>query len=129
MMVSRGGAESVKAIGKIQDGGTGTAPHMTGPRKTSAGKASAMAQEFFVTCRVEKWFVDDGPESHGPYLSQYDAIADAIEAAQQLAKPKKMINVFLKVPGSNAELIWSSKRHLAALALQKTVEMEKLEVP
>jgi hypothetical protein len=87
-----------------------------------------MAQEYFVTCRVEKWFVDDGPESHGPYLSQYDAVADAIEAAQQLAKPKKMINVFLKVPGSNAELIWSSKRQFAAQALlKKTVEMEQLE--
>jgi hypothetical protein len=67
-------------------------------------------REFYVTCRVEKWFVDEGTESHGPYLSQHDAIADAIEAAQQLAKPKKAINVLLKLRGSKAELIWSSKK-------------------
>ena len=69
-----------------------------------------MLREFYVTCRVEKWFVDEGPESHGPYLSQHDAIADAIEAAEQLAKPRKAINVLLKIRGSSAELIWSSKR-------------------
>ena len=74
-----------------------------------------MLREFYVTCRVEKWFVDEGTESHGPYLSQRDAIADAIEAAEQLAKPKKAINVLLKVPGSSAELIWSSKKPLASL--------------
>ena len=69
-----------------------------------------MLREFYVTCRVEKWFVDEGTESHGPYLSQRDAIADAIEAAEQLAKPKKTINVLLKLRGSSAELIWSSKK-------------------
>jgi len=69
-----------------------------------------MLREFYVTCRVEKWFVDEGSESHGPYLSQHDAIADAIEAAEQLAKPKKAINVLLKIRGSSAELIWTSKK-------------------
>ena len=73
-----------------------------------------MLREFYVTCRVEKWFVDEGTESHGPYLSQRDAIADAIEAAEQLAKPKKAINVLLKLRGSNAELIWSSKKSSAS---------------
>ena len=73
-----------------------------------------MLREFYVTCRVEKWFVDEGTESHGPYLSQRDAIADAIEAAEQLAKPKKAINVLLKLRGSSAELIWSSKKPSAS---------------
>jgi len=73
-------------------------------------KEGSVLREFYVTCRVEKWFVDEGTESHGPYLSQHDAIADAIEAAEQLAKSKKAINVLLKIRGSSAELIWSSKR-------------------
>jgi hypothetical protein len=77
-----------------------------------------MLREFYVTCRVEKWFVDEGTESHGPYLSQRDAIADAIEAAEQLAKPKKAINVLLKLRGSNAELIWSSKKTSASMKAQ-----------
>jgi hypothetical protein len=78
-------------------------------------------QEFYVTCRIEKWFVDEGSQSHGPYLSQRDAIADAIEAAEQLAKPKKAINVLLKLPGSKAELIWSSKKS-AGLGLSRNGE-------
>jgi hypothetical protein len=75
-------------------------------------------REFYVTCRVEKWFVDEGTESHGPYLSQRDAIADAIEAAEQLARPKKAINVLLKIRGSEAELIWSSKKSFVSLKTQ-----------
>jgi hypothetical protein len=82
------------------------------------GKGGIMLREFYVTCRVEKWFVDEGTESHGPYLSQHDAIADAIEAAQQLAKPKKAINVLLKLRGSSAELIWSSKKPSASIKTQ-----------
>ncbi|HYI72237.1 MAG TPA: hypothetical protein VEX87_20935 [Skermanella sp.] len=58
--------------------------------------------------------MDEGNESHGPYLSQRDAIADAIEAAEQMAKPKKAINVLLKVRGSSAELVWSSKKSWAS---------------
>jgi hypothetical protein len=73
----------------------------------------AVLREFYVTCRVDKWFVDEGNESHGPYLSKRDAIADAIEAAEQMAKPKKAINVLLKVRGSSAELVWSSKKSWA----------------
>jgi hypothetical protein len=63
---------------------------------------------------MDKWFVDEGNESHGPYLSQRDAIADAIEAAEQMAKPKKAINVLLKIRGSSAELVWSSRKSLAS---------------
>jgi hypothetical protein len=70
----------------------------------------SVLREFYVTCRVEKWYVDEGTESHGPYLSRYDAIADAVEAAKLLAKPKKPIEVILKVRGSGAELIWSSRK-------------------
>jgi hypothetical protein len=79
-----------------------------------AEKEGSVLREFYVTCRVEKWFVDEGTESHGPYLSQHDAVADAIEAAEQLAKPKKAINVLLKLQGSSAELLWSSKKSLAS---------------
>ena len=90
-----------------------------------------MLREFYVTCRVEKWFVDEGTESHGPYLSQRDAIADAIEAAEQLAKPKKAINVLLKLRGSNAELIWSSKKSSASIKTQnrepQAAELMKVE--
>ena len=39
-----------------------------------------------------------------------NAIADAVEAAKLLAKPKKPIEVILKVRGSEAELIWSSRK-------------------
>jgi hypothetical protein len=77
---------------------------------SEAEKEGSVLREFYVTCRVEKWFVDEGTESHGPYLSKHDAIADAIEAAEQLAKPKKAINVLLKIRGSSAELIWSSRK-------------------
>jgi hypothetical protein len=84
-------------------------------------------REFYVTCRVEKWFVDEGTESHGPYLSQRDAIADAIEAAEQLAKPKKAINVLLKLRGSSAELIWSSKKSSAS-AKTRSLEHETAEM-
>ena len=87
-----------------------------------------MPQDFYVTIRVEKWFVDDGSDSHGPYLSQHDAIADAIEAAQNLAKPKKVFNVFLKTPGSNAELIWSSKKNFGQQRPKDPVVMAPSEV-
>ncbi len=73
-------------------------------------KGVSVLREFYVTCRVEKWYVDEGTESHGPYLSRHDAIADAVEAAKLLAKPKKPIEVILKVRGSGAELIWSSRK-------------------
>ncbi|EWY38529.1 hypothetical protein N825_12015 [Skermanella stibiiresistens SB22] len=77
-----------------------------------------MIREFYVTCRVEKWFVDEGCETHGPYLSKHDAIADAIEAAELLAKPKKAINVVLKLRGAGAELIWTSKKPRIAKVLE-----------
>jgi hypothetical protein len=85
-------------------------------------------REFYVTCRVEKWFVDEGAESHGPYLSQRDAIADAIEAAEQLAKPKKAINVLLKLRGSSAELVWSSKKSSTSVKT-RSLEHETAGLP
>ena len=50
---------------------------------------------------------------HGPYFSRHDAVADAIDAAERLAKPKKRFDVLLKLPGSSAELLWSSKTYFA----------------
>jgi len=61
-------------------------------------------REFYVTCRVEKWYVDEGTESHGPYLSRQDAIADAVEAAKLLAKPKKPVEVILKGTGIGSQV-------------------------
>jgi hypothetical protein len=39
-------------------------------------------QEFSVTCRKDKWFVDERPEAHGPCLNRHDALTDAIDAAK-----------------------------------------------
>jgi hypothetical protein len=64
--------------------------------------------EFYVTSRVDKWYVDNGKENHGPYLSQRDAIADAIEAAQQVSSSKNPTAVLLKLQGAKATVIWNS---------------------
>jgi hypothetical protein len=66
--------------------------------------------EFFVTSRVGKWYVDNGVDCHGPYLSQWDATADAIDAAKQVSGRKKPTAVLLKLDGSNAEVVWSSRQ-------------------
>jgi hypothetical protein len=83
-------------------------------------------QEFFVTCRMDKWFVDEGPEAQGPYFSRHDAVADAIDAAERLAKPKKRFDVLLKLPGSSAELLWSSKTYFADWRANRLVGLEQL---
>jgi hypothetical protein len=82
-------------------------------------------QEFFVTCRMDKWFVDEGPEAHGPYFSRHDAVADAIDAAERLAKPKKRFDVLLKLPGSSAELPWNSKTYYADCTANRLAGMEQ----
>ncbi|WP_192499085.1 hypothetical protein [Skermanella pratensis] len=56
--------------------------------------------------------MDNGTDSHGPYLSQQDATADAIEAAEQVSGRKKPAAVLVKLPGSNATLVWTSRRRL-----------------
>jgi hypothetical protein len=71
--------------------------------------------EFFVTSRVDKWYVDNGVDSHGPYLSQQDAVADAIQAAEQTASNRKATAVLLKLPGSNATVIWNSRQAMRDL--------------
>ena len=80
--------------------------------------------EFFVTTRVGRWYVDNGPESHGPYLSQHDAIADAIEAAEQVSGRKKPAAVLLKLPGSDATVVWTSRRGREAETAEPAVEAE-----
>lgn len=66
--------------------------------------------EFYVTSRVGRWYVDNGPDCHGPYLSQHDATADAIDAALEVSGRKKPSAVLLKLTGSNAEVVWSSRQ-------------------
>lgn len=66
--------------------------------------------EFYVTSRVGRWYVDNGPDCHGPYLSQRDATADAIDAAMDVSGRKKPSAVLLKLTGSNAEVVWSSRQ-------------------
>ena len=85
-----------------------------------------MLQEFFVTCRMDKWFVDEGSEAYGTDLSRHDATADAIDAAERLAKPKKRFDVLLKLPGSSAELLWSSKTYFADRRANRLVGLEQL---
>ncbi|UEM06496.1 hypothetical protein JL101_014000 [Skermanella rosea] len=82
-----------------------------------------ITNEFFVTTRVGKWYVDNGTESHGPYLSQRDAVADAIDAAKAVSGRKKPAAVLVKLPGSNAEVVWSSREELReANAAKSAVE-------
>lgn len=71
--------------------------------------------EFFVTSRVDRWYVDNGVDSYGPYLSQRDAVADAIQAAEQTASNRKATAVLLKLPGSNATVIWNSRQAMRDL--------------
>ena len=73
-----------------------------------------MDKEFFVTSRSGKWYVDNGMDCHGPYLSQRDATADAIDAAEQVSGRKKPAVVLLKLPGSKAEVVWSSRQAMRA---------------
>lgn len=67
------------------------------------------SNEFFVTPRMGKWYVDHGTDCHGPYLSRRDAVADAIEAAERMFGPRKPSAVLVKLPGSNAEVVWTSR--------------------
>ncbi|UEM20034.1 hypothetical protein JL100_023610 [Skermanella mucosa] len=81
-----------------------------------------VTNEFFVTSRVGKWYVDNGTDSHGPYLSRHDATADAIEAAEQVSGRKKPAAVLVKLPGSNASLVWTSRRGLESGPEARTME-------
>jgi hypothetical protein len=53
---------------------------------------------------MDKWFVDERPETHGLCLNGHDAITDAIDAMERFAKSRKRFDVLLKLPGSSAEL-------------------------
>jgi hypothetical protein len=64
--------------------------------------------DFFVTKRVDKWFVDVGNETHGPYLSERDAVADAIDAASATANHRTSTAVLLKTRKGPAEELWTS---------------------
>lgn len=67
--------------------------------------------EFFVTKRASGWFVDVGAEYHGPYLSRRDAVADAIEAAEEEGRRKKNRTVVLvKEPGADATVVWTYRK-------------------
>jgi hypothetical protein len=61
--------------------------------------------DFFVTRRGRAWFVDVGADVHGPYLSRRDALADALDAAE---KAGRRAAVLVKVPGSDAAVVWRS---------------------
>jgi len=65
--------------------------------------------------RVDRWYVDNGGDSQGPYLSQKDAVADAIQAAEQTASNRKATAVLLKLPGSNAIVIWNGRQAIRDL--------------
>jgi hypothetical protein len=82
-------------------------------------------QEFSVTCRKDKWFVDERPEAHGLCLNGHDAIADTIDAAERFAKSRKRFDVLLKLSGSSAELPWNSKAYLADCTANRLAGMEQ----
>lgn len=84
--------------------------------------------EFFVTTRIGKWYVDNGTESHGPYLSQHDATADAIDAAEQVSGRKKPAAVLLKLPGTKASPVWTSRRGREGVTIEPAVEAEVQEI-
>jgi len=71
---------------------------------------------FYVTRRVGKWFVDVGNETHGPYLSERDALADAIHAAEITAGQRRATAVFRKPPKGPAETVWTSTPRRPAAA-------------
>ena len=87
-----------------------------------------ITNEFFVTTRIGKWYVDNGTESHGPYLSQHDATADAIDAAEQVSGRKKPAAVLLKLPGSKASPVWTSRRGREGVTIEPAVEAEVQEI-
>jgi hypothetical protein len=82
-------------------------------------------QEFFVTCRMNKWFVDEGPEAHELCLNRHDAITDAIDAAERFENSRKRFDVLLKLPGSSAELLWNSKTYFADRRASRLAGMEQ----
>ena len=44
-----------------------------------------------------------------------DAVADAIQAAEQTASNRKATAILLKLPGSNATVIWNSRQAMRDL--------------
>ncbi len=84
-----------------------------------------MLQECFVTRRVSKWFVDEGPEAHGLCLNRHDAITGAIDAAERFAKSRKRSDVLLKLSGSSAEPPWNSKTYFADCTANRLAGMEQ----
>ena len=78
--------------------------------------------DFFVTKRVNKWFVDVGNETHGPYLSERDAVADAIDAAGETASHRTSTAVLLKTRKGPAEEIWTSSAAARAAAEAAKIE-------
>ncbi|WP_207460418.1 hypothetical protein [Azospirillum sp. SYSU D00513] len=74
--------------------------------------------DFFVTKRVDKWFVDVGNETHGPYLSERDAVADAIDAAAETANHRTSTAVLLKIRKGPPEELWTSGSAARAAALE-----------
>ena len=72
-----------------------------------------MLREFYVTCRVEKWYVDEGTESHGPYLSRHDAIADA-----GLVTCSIRVNVPQEGPRASGKLVRWSRLQVGELSVE-----------
>jgi hypothetical protein len=62
-----------------------------------------MATQYFVTRRGANWFVDVDQQTHGPYYSRRDALADALDAAELKHARDK---VLIKEPGKDAALVW-----------------------
>lgn len=63
--------------------------------------------EFVVRRQGKSWYVDVGKDTHGPYLSRTDALADAIDAAGDAGRKRLDATVLVKEPGQDATLVWT----------------------
>lgn len=63
--------------------------------------------EFTVRRQGRSWYVDVGRDTHGPYLSRTDALADAIDAADDAGRKRADAVVLVKEPPQDATVVWT----------------------
>lgn len=63
--------------------------------------------EFTVRRQGRSWYVDVGQDTHGPYLSRTDALADAIDAADGAGKKRAHAVVLVKDSPRDAAVVWT----------------------
>lgn len=66
-----------------------------------------MANDYLVIRRNRGWFVEEATDTHGPYLSRRDALADALDVVESRHARDA---VMVKDAGRNAVLVWRQGR-------------------